>query len=667
MYDNVFEPITIAGVTLRNRIVRTAHGTNLRFPSRDDPDSGLVAYHEARARGGVAMSILEGSSVHSTSALSQIPLQSDDVIWGYEQLGKAAHPHGMKLFQQLWHGGNTQPNAHPNGQAPWSASEVPNPRGERVPVAMTRSMIDEIVGAFAAAARRVRDGGLDGVEVHAAHGYLPAQFFSPSLNLRTDDYGGPLENRVRFCIEVLQAIRAEVGADFPVGVRISADEEYEGGMRPPEMVEVAKHLEPHIDFLNVSLSTPYRLYRTGSTMDDPLGYELPTTGIVTRAVNVPTIVTGRIHTIDHASRIIADGVADMVSMVKALIADPELVNKTREGRTAEVRPCIGSSQGCLGQEDGHVACVVNVAAGYEAEIPLRVAPTTNRRKVLVAGGGPAGLEAARTLALGGHEVYLAERTGGCGGQVAIAASAPHRADYDAITRWLEEEVQRLGVKLMLRTFVEPDLVSQLAPDAVIVATGSTPRRDGFQVMRPAHELKGVDLPHVYTSWDVLGFGGRANVGRDAVIYDDTGSYEAICVADKLLEAGCSVTVVSRFDRFPARVAGSTLKSDMSTAAARERLFADERFQFVSDTYLVEITEDDVETRVIHPTAKTTKRLAADTVVMIGYNHPNRELADALDGTGVPTYVVGDAAGSRSLRSAIKDATDLARSLVASPG
>src|SRR5262249_24332500 len=198
------------------------------------------------------------------------------------------------------------------------------------------------------------------------------------------------------CIEIVEAIRSEVGKEFPVGVRMVADEEYEGGMRTEEAVEVAKLLEPHIDFLNISVGSYYRFYKMLSPMDDPLGYEVPKTGTVARAVNVPTIVTGRIMTIEHASRIIADGIADMVSMVRALIADPELVNESRQGRAAEVRPCIGSSQGCVGQEDPHVCCVVNVAAGYEADVPLSITPTRDkRRKVLVAGGGAAGFGAGR--------------------------------------------------------------------------------------------------------------------------------------------------------------------------------------------------------------------------------------------------------------------------------
>ncbi|MFI5045967.1 MAG: FAD-dependent oxidoreductase [Acidimicrobiia bacterium] len=661
MYENVFEPIQVGGVTIPNRIVRTAHSTNLRFPTREDPYTGLVAYHEARARGGVGMSILEASSVHANAWQGHILLYSEDVVWGLERIAEASHKHGMKVFQQLWHGGHTAPDLQ--GHSNWSASDVPHPVAGNVPIPMTKAMIGEMVGAYASAARRVKEAGLDGCEVHAAHGYLPAQFFSASLNRRTDEYGGPLENRIRFFVEIMDAIRSEVGSDFPVGVRIVADEEYEGGMRTEDAVELAKLLEPHIDFMNISVGSYYRFYKMLSPMDDPLGYELPKTGTVARAVDVPTIVTGRIMTLDHASRIIADGVADMVSMVRALIADPELVVKTREGRAAEVRPCIGSSQGCVGQEDPHVACVVNVSAGYEAEVPMQIGRAKTSKRFLVVGGGPAGLEAARTLALGGHEVVLAEMTRQLGGQAAIAAAAPHRADFGAITRWLEDEIGRLGVTVKLRTFVDPDLVEELAPDAVIVATGSTPRRDGFQSVRPAQRLQGVDLPHVYTSWDVLGFGGRATIGEHAVVFDDTGSYEMICVADALLDAGSSVTMVTRFDRFPARVAGSNTMVDMTALPARERLLADDRFTLITDSYAVEITPTDVEVKLIHPTATTSKRLPADAVVMIGYNHPNRELAEAL-GESRPVYVIGDATGARTLRGAIREGTMVARALVA---
>lgn len=658
MYEHIFQPIQVGGVTIKNRIVRTAHGTALAPPTPENPDSPLVAYHEARARGGVGMSILEASPVHHNIAMSALLLWRDETVWQLARIAEASHRYDMRVFQQLWHGGHAY--GTPTGKSGWSASDLPNPVGGIVPIPMTKGMIDEAKGAYAAAAKRCKEAGLDGCEIHAAHGYLPAQFFNASLNRRTDEYGGPLENRVRFCIELLQAIRAEVGDGFAVGVRIVADEEYEGGLRTDESIEIAKLLEPHIDFLNVSVGSYYRFYKMLSPMDDPLGYEVPKTARVARAVDVPTIVTGRILTLEFADRLIAEGAADMVSMVRALIADPELVNKSREGRADQVRPCIGSTQACVGASLG---CVVNPSAGNEAVRSFEVGRTRGaRNRFLVVGGGPAGLEAARTLAVAGHEVNLAEMTAKLGGQVTMAATSPHRADYGAITRWLAEEVNRLGVRLALRTFVDPDYVTDFEPHAVVVATGSSPRRDGFQSVRPAHQLAGADLGHVHTSWDVLGFGGRVRPGQHALVFDDTGSYEHICVVEKLLDAGSAVTLVTRFDRFPALVPNSGSAYDLTALPARERIQAHPGFNTITDSYIVEITERDVEVSLIHPTATTTTRLPADLVVMVGYNHPNRELAEALEATGASVHLVGDATGSRTLRDAIADGAEVARRL-----
>jgi hypothetical protein len=336
-----------------------------------------------------------------------------------------------------------------------------------------------------------------------------------------------------------------------------------------------------------------------------------------------------------------------------------------------VRPCIGSSQSCtvyIGGEDPHISCVVNASAGYENTVPLELVPnpSSRRLKVLVAGGGPAGLEAARTLAIGNHEVHLAEMTARLGGQVAIAASAPFRGDYGAITNWLSGEVERLKVNVMLRTFAEPDLIDELAPDVIIVATGSTPRRDGFCAARPGHRLQGVNLPHVYTSWDVLGFGGRAEIGSSSVVYDDTGSYELICVCERLLEAGGDVTLVTRFDRFPAMVAGSSSLVDSTALPARERLMTNPRFHLMAERFISEITATDVALDMIHP-GGVPVRFQADTVVVLGYNHPNRELGEALEDSGIPVHVVGDASGTRTLHAAMRKATLVARNIDAMSG
>ncbi len=394
-YDLLFRPLTINGCIIPNRIIGTAHSTGT---SGDD----LIAYHEERAKGGIGLAILEIAGVTPASA-SSIPVYLDSIVAFYDKLSSRLHAHGTRVFQQLWHGGAAYGRA---GQ-PISASPVPNPAVNVTPRPMTKAMIDDAVASFAAAARRCQEGGLDGVELHGAHGYLIGQFLSPGTNLREDDYGGSVENRTRFAAEIIRAIRSEVGPDYPVGIRLSGDDFIPGGIDPAGAIEIARTLEPLVDLIDVSMSSYWRFHKLLSTLGDPLGYEIPTSEQVTRAVEVPTIVTGRIMTLDHASHLVESGVADLVSMVRALIADPELVRKTREGRERQIRPCIGTSMGCVAQlmTTGRIQCVVNVAAGKDATVPFETpAPAEVAKDVVVVGGGPAGLEAARTAALRGHRV-----------------------------------------------------------------------------------------------------------------------------------------------------------------------------------------------------------------------------------------------------------------------
>ena len=331
MYEKLFEPLDIAGTTIDNRIVRSAHSTGSPWV---DKGEDFAEYHLARARGGVGMSILEIAGVMPMTATA-IPIYEDRVVGDYQKLMDKIRPTGMKVFQQLWHGGSAR--ALP-GITPWSASDVPNPIRQTVPRPMTRMMIDDLVEAFAQAARRVKEGGLDGLEIHAAHGYLFGQFLSPATNRRTDEYGGSLENRVRLLSDVLRACRAEVGKDFPIGVRLSSDEQIEGGLHPEDTAKIVQSIEPDIDFVDVSFSSYYRFYKIISTLDDSLGYELPFSAQVTRLTSLPTLVTGRIMTLEDANQVVVSGIADMVSMVRALIADPELIIKARSGRNEEIRP-----------------------------------------------------------------------------------------------------------------------------------------------------------------------------------------------------------------------------------------------------------------------------------------------------------------------------------------
>ncbi|MEX0846534.1 MAG: FAD-dependent oxidoreductase [Ilumatobacteraceae bacterium] len=649
-FEHLFTPLQVGPLTIKNRIVRSAHGTLMT-------GERLIAYHEARAAGGVALSTLEATGVHR-NAPSPIPLHSDACIPFYREISERMRPYGMAILQQIYHPGSaTRPK---KAATQVSASAIPNPMVGGVPTAMTTADIAEMVEAFGDAARRCREGGLDGIDLHASSGYLIEQFLSPANNTRDDEYGGSLENRMRFLREILTAIRDAVGDDFCVGIRLPNEEYIPGGLSPDDIAEIARIVEPHVDYVSLHMGSYWRFYKLLAPMDEPLANEMPSNAAITRGLTKPTMVVGRIMTLDDAERIVADGAADMVSMVRALIADPELVNKSRRGEAHLVRPCIGSNIGCVGQlmSTGVLSCVVNVAAAQETMVSFEPSgPAEVRKRVLVVGGGPAGLEAARTAALRGHEVHLVEATRHLGGQVAIAATAPHRSDIGAITEWLTSEIERLGVSIRLSTMADPDLVAELAPDEVIIATGTIPRRDGFQLTTPVHPVPGHDLPHVYTSWDVFGFGGRANVVGPAVVYDDTGTFEAISVADALLEAGVAVTMVGRLDAI-----GATLPYPPATvAAAKERLMSG-AFDFVGGHHLREIRPGSVDIGVAF--TERLRTIEAATVVIVTYGHPNRELGEMLAAESGPwqMHQVGDVTGTNGILPAIHQAAAVARAV-----
>ena len=649
-YPHLFEPLQVGPLEIKNRIVRSAHGTMLAGEK-------LIAYHEARARGGVALSTLEATGVHR-NAPSVTPLYDDSVIPIYRELMDRIRPYGMRMMQQIYHPGSaTRPK---KAATQVSASAIPNPMVGGIPFEMSVAEIEEMVVAFGAAARRCREGGLDGVDLHASSGYLIEQFLSPANNTRTDQYGGSLENRMRFLVQILESIRAEVGYDYCVGIRLPNEEYIPGGLSPDDIALIARTVEPYVDYTSLHMGSYWRFYKLLAPMDEPLGNEMASNAVITKHLTKPTMVVGRIMTLDLAEHIVGSGQGSMVSMVRALIADPELVAKAERGDEHLVRPCIGSNIGCVGQlmSTGVLSCVVNVAAAAETSVSFEPAGTSaNPQRVMVVGGGPAGLEAARTAALRGHETHLYEAGRRLGGQVTIAATAPHRNDIGAITEWLAEEVERVGVHVHLNTMVTPDEVAELQPQHVIVATGGSPRTDGFQLSTPIHPVPGHDLPHVYTSWDVFGFGGRADLKGPVVVYDDTGTFEAISVADVALEHGLDVVMVARQDAI-----GATLPYPPATvAAAKERLYSG-AFDFVGGHHLISIEPGQVTVGV--PFTERSRTIAANTVVLVTYNHPNRELADYLREEDGPwaVHLVGDVNGTNGILQAVHSAAAVARSI-----
>jgi len=649
----VFEPLMINQLEIPNRISRSAHGTGFAFNLVDPISDEFVAYHAARAKGGVGLSILEAATTHGSSFIS-LNVSEDLVIAGYRKLMAAVKPYGMRVFQQIWHAGNLMSPRH-HLAPPWGVSATPHPVNGVIPVPMTKAQIEELVASFAQSARRIREGGLDGIQVHAAHGYLIMQFLSSVTNRREDEYGGPLENRMRFLKEVLVAIRKEVGDDFPLGIRCAASL-VDGGITEEEVGEMARALraEGLLDFLDVSWTDYFKQEIVGS-MDRPVGYQLPSSSVVTSYVpDVPRIVIGRFRTLEDAEQVLRDGIADMVHMTRAHIADPDLVRKTRAGKPEQVRPCIGCNQACWnGINTGFpLACTVNPATGFEAFLSEDlIVPAPVPAKVLVIGGGPAGMEAARVAALGGHKVTLVEASGDLGGQVAIARRAPSLHTIGDIATWLEQEIFRLGVEVRLGSYFDADDVVAEDPDLVVIATGAIPRYDGRQVADPNVPVPGFDKPHVYAPYDLIA-NPPADLGSSAVVFDDVGHYEALATTDFLLDRGLSVTFVTGFTA-PGRLLDQMSRVD----TAFERFAKKGNFTVFARTALERIED---KACVIKPRYRSEPiTVPADTVVFISPKTSSHDLFHELQqrGFGADRQIsmVGDALAPRDLQFAIGEA------------
>jgi len=645
---HVHTPIRLGPVEVKNRVVRTAHSTAIGGGTLSDD---LVAYHEARAKGGVGLTVIETMSVHPSS-LGTLNLIDPSLAERYPRMMERMRPYGMRVFQQLFHAGH---HGRPlDGSPPWGASDVPGSENGIPPVPMTKAMIDAVIEGYANTARSLESWGCEGVELHAGHGFLPQQFLSTYANKREDAYGGSFENRARFIIEALTALRGAVSKQMVVGLRLSPDL-MEGGVNVEDNLAVAQMAQDAglVDYVSVSSGTFQTIHRMIGGMHEPAGFELVTTAPVTRPLRVPTMAIGRFRTLEEADQAIRAGEADMIGMVRATVADPDLVRKSLEGRPEQVRPCIACNQGCIGQvlaPPHRMGCAVNPAVGHELRLgDDRLQPAATPLTVLVVGGGPAGMEAARVAALRGHKVILAEAESDLGGTVKLAGAAPHRAGIRDIIVWLQDEVFRLGVEVRTGTYLEADDIVTAAPDRVIVATGSTPRLDGIQASNPGEPIAGIDRTNVFSSNDLF-LAGRRDFGRTAVVIDDLGHYEAIAAAEHLAARGLDVNFVTRHVAF-----APLMESSLMTIPALERLSRG-RFTLHTRTRAISVEPDGV---VVGPTylpvgSNQTVKLAADTVVFVSANRANRSLYDELRARGLDARVVGDANAPRFIPTAIRE-------------
>jgi 2,4-dienoyl-CoA reductase-like NADH-dependent reductase (Old Yellow Enzyme family) len=654
----VLSPIQVGQVTIKNRIVRTAHTTLLGDGGVSDR---MIAYHLERARGAVGLTVLEGAPVADLgSALpGLLAVGNDSIIPTYRRLMTAINPTGMRVFQQLWHGGAVYADWR---QPPLAPSALPSPFSGVPARQMTSRQIKETINHFALAARRCEQGGLHGCEIAGAHGYLVMQFLSPWSNRRQDEYGGNLENRARFLREILAEVRAAVSPSFAVGARMGP-ELLEGGLTKDDVIEVIKLCAKDgvLDFADLSVGAYHNPEATVPGLHAQSGVELNWIGDVRERSAVTTFVTGRFRTLQEAEQVLASGQADMVGMVRATIADPHLVKKTIELGPDSVRPCIGCNQLCIGNvlAGQPIQCVVNAIVGKESSFPSCEIPTSvSPKSVLIVGGGPAGLEAARVAALGGHRVELHEARSQLGGAVRLTARIPHLSGLGDIIFWLEDQVRELGVAVYADSYIEAADIIAKRPDAVLIACGSTPQQDAWQLGAPWVRLENLHHPLRIAADEILMGSEAVTPGRTFLVVDDTGHAEAGSVAEYLLSKECNVVFVTRFGDFAPQ-----LSTSWRSRPSLRRLNATGRFALHTHSFVSSVSPEGIF-RVGSFVASSTTSLAADHIIFVGFNTACDALADELRAGGYTGQLelIGDAKSPRYLHAAIHEGFSTAAAL-----
>ena len=655
----LFEPITLGNVEIRNRVVMTGHGTGM---AKDFlPTDQHVAYYRERAMGGVGLIGMAFPQIHPTS--QDVPGEPrswlPEIVPGLRKITDAVHEYGARIVMQLGHGGR-QGHSTFTERALWAPSNTPCPFNLEMPKEMEIEDIDEIVEAHAVGARHAKQGGMDGVEIHSGYGgYLLASFLSPFSNHRTDDYGGSLENRMRIVLRVIDAVRAEVGSDFLVGMNLQGHDFSPGGLEVIDAQQIARVIAAtgKIDYFCVKAATYNEAHQNVPDMQHPRRIWESLAAAVKSVVDVPVIAVGRINDPYDAADILQLGHADMVAMTRQQIADPETVNKIREGRLDEIRRCIGCNQGCIDRLFAitHSSCVHNPAAGYEQELGVgTLVQATFRRRVVVIGAGPAGMKAAEVAARQGHEVILIERRGRTGGQLRIAAMTKGRSEIGGVIDHLDVMLSKHGVDLRLGWAPTAEEVLALEPNHIIVATGSAPGPDIVgNLAQGIHFTPGLDQDHVLSVWDVLDAG--ATVGRHVVIVDDgEGGWKGIGLALQLQEDGHQVELLTPLPYVGAKL--GPFSANLAVPRVHQSGMVTRPFTTVTavNGSIVEISERG------RPGAVTD----VDTVVCAGWHRPVNELYFALKGKGVPVERVGDAIASRTMMEAVHEGERAARRIEA---
>ncbi|HUM62398.1 MAG TPA: FAD-dependent oxidoreductase [Anaerolineaceae bacterium] len=660
-------PGRINGMTTRNRIVMSSACTAM-CSLEGYVTEQMIDYYAERGRGGAGI-INVGYSyvdIRGKTGKHQMSTSEDSAIPYMRELTKAFHaasPVGTNIGAQLNHAGR-QTNREITGFVPEAPSPIPGPfptgRHMEVPEELSIARIHELVKIFAQAAWRCKEAGFDLVEIHAAHGYLLSQFISPYSNLRTDEYGGTLEKRLRIVQEVLEETRGVVGPDFPVGIRINGDDMVDGGYTIDEYRIVAQLIEKtgYVDYISVSAGQhhPDSAAAMVAPMSMPLGF-LEYLGAEVRSAveKTPIFIVGRIKNPISAEGILQRGSADYVVMTRALMADPELPNKTMTGQLDDIRPCITCMQGCTDRTWAglDLTCLVNPAAGRE-KTWSRLEPAPKKKRVLVVGGGPAGMETARVAALRGHDVTLWEQSETLGGTALLASIPPHREEFSDLPRWLSTQLPKVGVKVILGKKGDSASVRLFAPDVLVAATGAKPEI-------PEH-VPGWNLPQVITIHEALS--GQKEIGDRVLILGH--STAAVETAEWLAERNKQVFLVSGAETQTWEDPMDALAYDKNSFTGRHSLMESvmQKIEFIPFKTVKAIEEGFVTLSPMgerHPCTThypindvTDEQLVVDTVIIHLRQRPVRAWMEGLDNIVSEIYKVGDCREPRLAIDAMAD-------------
>ena len=651
MFEKLFQPLRVGPVQLKNRLQLLPHNTLYDVRT-------LTGYLERRAKGGVGLvEVSMATAIRDLGEFPEGPLDAwpykgydERIVPYYSQLSEAVHRHGAKAFIELSAAGG-------NRSAARSASSIPGGIKRVTPRAYDAEGIRSLVDDHVRAARHIASGGFDGIDLHATHGMLLEEFYSSATNRRED---GSLDNRVRLISEIISGIRDETGGRLAVGMRIDAGDGFPGGNTLADEVGVAIALRGKLDFLNVDTGFEHqRMHLAIAPMYEAPGYLLESAGTFKRALPEMVIgAAGRIVDPVMAESILEDGIADLVGMTRALIADPDLPNKAREGRLDQIRFCLGDNQKCIGSmlRNMPMRCTVNPLVGRESEANLEPLPPAEvRKKVLVIGAGVAGLEAARTTASRGHEVVVYEGSSVLGGQVNLARRLPGRDDFGIVLRWYESQLRQLGVRVEYRreiasTDAADFVLAEERPDFVVIATGSRPITDGMQQFDYS-AIKGHEL--ALTVDQVL---SGAEVGKDVLILDESGFVEGLSLSEMLAKRGSKVELVTR-DPAP----GLETRWSLQLPYLYERSLR-AGVVFTPNTFVSEIRQDSVSLFNVY-TGDASSRRGQITVILNTGRIPNDGPYSLFRGKVGSLVTVGDCnLARREMGEVIAEAFELTRTI-----